>query len=170
MCCSQERCAAMYKWSVPVTMNVLHALFGLACLAVLIDTSGAKGLGAHYPWECILVLCIAHLISFVSGLRNFCKICGSSERTGLIWSDGVSLLGIWACVVYFDTNSEQKDELLNDYPNLWNMVFAEVILFFVMIFLSCCVNNNSKKTTAQPSGSSIRHSYGRNSNTHWSNV
>jgi ABC-type transport system involved in cytochrome c biogenesis permease subunit len=62
--------------------------------------------------------------------------------------------GIWSMVAYYNISNECQSEFSNAYPQLWTLVFVNVILFYIslgLIVLRCLCNSRRERTTERQS-------------------
>jgi hypothetical protein len=129
-------------------------------------------------WYCILIWCITHIVMFAITFYEFVrtfhtwlyeiktpaisnevlnKLNSLNERVNLVCVG----LGIWACICLFTTKSECVDVFSNEYSRLWNLIYLEVIVFFVVIavltirfimyhMLGCEITIKSTDETSKP--------------------
>ena len=92
-------------------------------------------------WECILCLCIAHsinsILSIYGFISEFTVSCRSIKKTEFIVKNIVILcnviLYIWAMVCYYANDISCTSLFKDQYKNLWNVLFVEVIVFYVLL-------------------------------------
>lgn len=122
--------------AISTLLTLYHLSFGVAEAIILSDTADAKGECGAAIWYNILVLCVIH---FINGVTTPCltlaRVSSDGEKSsggsnGMLISLG---LAIWSCVIYFDTSSECKAHFQDAYPDLWNCVEGEVVVFFIAL-------------------------------------
>jgi hypothetical protein len=141
-----------------LVVSFLHLAFGIA-EAVILSRNDARNECGPEIWGCIVMCCVVHFILFMQQTytnKHSNNNDESIENNKLSYIAN-SACSIWAMVCYYNTSSECVDHFKDKYSDLWNMLFAEVILFYIglgvlviMMVASCFVlKNNSKYVNQQ---------------------
>lgn len=112
--------------------------FGIANAYVSSQNTGAKNECGAAIWHCNVMLSVIDFLSFIGMLIYLCCSINKSEKksdSSCISSIIVLGINIWACVAYFGINSDCKSFYLTNYPQVWQMLEANVIYLFTSLGL-----------------------------------
>ncbi len=116
-------------------MTIAYLAFGIANAVISAENKGAKGECDDAIWNYVMVFAILYFFSFANGIYMFVKtIISDGDMKGVNWFGYATIIvSIWACEVYFWADDECAEFYKNNFPNLWNMLFADVVFLFVNI-------------------------------------
>lgn len=113
--------------------------FGIANAYVSSQTTNARDeCGA--VWYCVMVLAILNFLVFIDGISRLVQFLVTSKRVtsnGLVAICHVGV-SIWACVAYYNSSLDCVNYYESNFSMLWNMLYANVIIFFVNIGILVC--------------------------------
>jgi hypothetical protein len=119
---------------------VQHLALGITEAIILSHNAEAKNACGPSIWGCILMCCIIHFIlaTFNGNARN--EKPGDDKGNSLLYLASLAS-SIWACVCYFNTDTDCVNLFDNSFHTLWKMVQVEMIIFFIslVVFAVCCV-------------------------------
>ena len=125
----------------PIAFVNLYGLFNLglaiAEAVILSRNTDAKSECGPEIWICILVLCIFRFLGTAVQLKV--QKSQNLEEGGVVrldFSVGLGLtffLGIWSVYAFHATSSECKALFQDKYLDLWKLIMAEAISFYIVL-------------------------------------
>lgn len=106
--------------------------FGIASTAIAGENSDAKDECGPAVWYALLFVGITHLMSFLNFAISVCLQTSKSKLTDAL----IVATSIWCCVAYFGVSDDCADFYDDKFPDLREMLLANVVLFFVGIGIS----------------------------------
>ena len=129
-------------------ITISHLGFGIANAYISSQTTDAKGECGDAIWYCVMVLAILSFFAFFNGLWQLFKLFSSEDdyKKSINWLTICHLgVSIWACIAYFNASDTCADFYRTNFSMLWNILFANVVFFFVSLGIivwvcisSCC--------------------------------
>lgn len=121
----------------PIAFVKLHSLFNLGLAiaeALILDrTTDARHECAPQIWTCILVSCIFRfLTSGVTLVVSREDANGRLRQNISVAANLLHFLGIWSVYLFHTTRSECKQIFQADYSDLWHLIEAEAVSFYII--------------------------------------
>ncbi len=118
-------------------MIAYHGVTSVAEVAILTGSIDSKYECGPAIWYCIMGCSIIHGIMFtlVACKLTHLGYVRDVDKLDILLNQCYSLLfvlGIWACVCFYDTRLECIELFKDEYSKLWIMINVEVIAFFVI--------------------------------------
>ncbi len=138
--------------------TLVHLGFGVV-EAIILSKNNAKGECGPEIWGCIVMCCVVHLGLFIVRCCGRAKKESDDKEGTFLWQLGSLACIVWVMICYYNTRSDCVDHYKKMYPHLWNILFAEVILFYIglgitviitiiYIIVNCCGNRNASNQHA----------------------
>ncbi len=114
--------------------------FGIANAYISANNSAAKHECGVAIWYCVTLLSALNFVAFIITVAVLCIIHvhapnkSEKKKTNGYFGFLFLCLNVWACIAYFDISPECRQEY-DKYPDLWNMLEADVMFFFANIGL-----------------------------------
>lgn len=134
-------------WLFSVVYNIVNWLvqmsYAITGAYILVLAKNLGNLCGHSLYGCIIVMCIAHWVYTAEAIYNWFSLlifrAPSMEEKNVRTKVArlvVLLLFIWPCVAYFDMDASCVRTHKNRLADLYNLVLAEAVYFFVHISIS----------------------------------
>jgi hypothetical protein len=119
-------------YSTIVTASYLG--FGIANAYVSAQNVDAKNKCGIAIWYCLVIHSAMNFLAFLSILWYLKKVNENNTKRKSTKESILALcINIWACVAYFNADSDCNNFYLDNYPQVWYMLKANVIYLFVNI-------------------------------------
>ncbi len=121
-----------------IVMGVAYLAFGIANAVISAENTDAKGECGHAIWYCVMFLAVLGFIGCAETVIVFAMtmIRETELKNRTTWSgDAIMGVSIWACIGYFEADDECIDFYTSNFPDLWKMLSANVIFFFVHLVI-----------------------------------
>lgn len=118
-------------------ISIVSLSFGIAEAVILSANKEAKNACGDGIWYCVLVLCILHFCNIIA---EICRL-SSDEKNISSLPFIILVINIWACVAFYDIDTDCRDMYMDKYSDLWYMLYAEVITSFIAFGICgvyCC--------------------------------
>lgn len=120
-----------------VFISIVSLSFGIAEAVILSANKEAKNACGDGIWYCVLVLCILHFCNIIA---EICRL-SSDEKNISSLPFIILAINIWGVVAYYDIDDKCHTVYVDKYPDLLNMLYAEVITSFIAFGICgvyCC--------------------------------
>jgi len=144
-------------------LHILFILLPLICglteSFILADNTSARGKCGPWVYECIFLLCVFHFIMFI--IKSCVYYFDHTEYTQLSQSillneevnrirDQVTKkymysyliialayvsVSAWPLAIYLFIEPECKSQYTKNYPNLWHMIYANMLIFILYVYV-----------------------------------
>ena len=137
MCCTEE-CMIIVAVVIQLLFSLFNIGMAIAEAVILSKNTGAKSECGNATWACILCLCIIRFLTLLTTTSyKYSSNDENDNSTRKYYRKQSACIymafAVWAMVCYYGTDSDCVEVYKHLYPDLWTILFVEVIAFYVFM-------------------------------------